>query len=88
MNGTVKAMLFSILVMAVLSVGTLSARQLRSEAKSFACGGGCDASHPCKTGCICFSPGINHRLLLHASHGSSATGQVAVACASFSVANL
>jgi len=56
MNGTVKAMLFSILVMAVLSVGTLSARQLRSEAKSFACGGGCDASHPCKTGCICAFP--------------------------------
>jgi len=56
MNRTVKTMLFSILVMAVLSAGTLSARQLRSETKSFACGGGCDASHPCKTGCICAFP--------------------------------
>jgi hypothetical protein len=56
MNRTVKTMLFSILVMAVLSAGTLSARQLRSEAKSFACRGGCDASHPCKTGCICAFP--------------------------------
>lgn len=56
MHKTVKTMLFSTLVMAVLSAGSLSARQLRSEAQGFACGGSCSASHPCKSGCICAFP--------------------------------
>jgi hypothetical protein len=56
MNKTVKTMLFSTLVMAVLGAGTLSARQLRIEAKNASCGGSCGANHPCKTGCICAFP--------------------------------
>jgi hypothetical protein len=56
MNRTVKTMLFSTLVMAVLGAGTLSARQLRIEAKNVSCGGSCGANHPCKTGCICAFP--------------------------------
>jgi hypothetical protein len=53
---TIKNILLAAMMTAVLGVGTLSARQLRSEAKNFACGGGCDAAHPCKTGCICAFP--------------------------------
>lgn len=57
MHKTVKTMLFSTLVMAVLSAGTLSARQLRSETTSLTCGGSCGVGHPpCKTGCICAFP--------------------------------
>lgn len=56
MHKTVKTMLFSTLVMAVLSAGTVSARQLRSESTSVTCGGSCGAGHPCKTGCICAFP--------------------------------
>jgi hypothetical protein len=56
MNKTVRTLLFSTLVMAVLSAGTLSARQLRSDAKNVTCGGSCGAGHPCKTGCICAFP--------------------------------
>lgn len=57
MRKTVKMMFFSTLVMAVLSAGTLSARQLRSESNNFACGGSCGVGHPpCKTGCICAFP--------------------------------
>ncbi|HET9365335.1 MAG TPA: hypothetical protein VFP71_10050 [Candidatus Angelobacter sp.] len=56
MHKTVKTMLFSTLVMAVLSAGSLSARQLRSEAQGFACGGSCSTGHPCKSGCICAFP--------------------------------
>jgi len=53
---TIKNILLAAMMTAVLGVGTLSARQLRSEAKNFACGGGCSASKPCKTGCICAFP--------------------------------
>ncbi len=57
MSKTVRTMFFSTLVMAVLSAGTLSARQLRSEANGFACGGSCGVGQPpCKTGCICAFP--------------------------------
>ena len=57
MHKTVKTMLFSTLVMAVLSAGTLSARQLRSKTTSLTCGGSCGVGHPpCKTGCICAFP--------------------------------
>lgn len=49
-----KKILFVAIVTAVLSAGTLSARQLRTDAKSFAgCGGGCSSTHPCHTGCLC-----------------------------------
>ena len=56
MRKIARAMFFSTLVMAVLGAGTLSARQLRSDAKSFACGGSCGANKPCKSGCICAFP--------------------------------
>ena len=57
MHKIAKTMLFSTLVVAVLSAGTLSARQLRSEPSGFACGGSCGVGHPpCKTGCICAFP--------------------------------
>lgn len=52
----IKNLLLATMLMAVLSAGTVSARQLRSEAKNLACGGSCDAIHPCKTGCICAFP--------------------------------
>jgi hypothetical protein len=41
------------IVIAVLFAGTVSARQLRTDAKSFACGGSCSSTHPCATGCVC-----------------------------------
>lgn len=49
----IKSMFFAALVIGVLGVGTLSARQLWRDAKGFGCGGSCDGSHPCKSGCIC-----------------------------------
>jgi hypothetical protein len=52
----IKSMLFAALVISGLCAGTVSARQLRSDAKSFACGGGCGANKPCKSGCICAFP--------------------------------
>jgi hypothetical protein len=52
----IKSTLLVAVVTAVLCAGTVSARQLRSDAKGFACGGGCDSTHPCKTGCICAFP--------------------------------
>jgi hypothetical protein len=56
MKKKIQTLLFAIMVTLVLSAGTLSARQLRSGPQGFACGGGCDATHPCKTGCICAFP--------------------------------
>jgi hypothetical protein len=52
----IKNLLLATMLTAVLSAGTVSARQLRSEANGFACGGSCGAGHPCKTGCICAFP--------------------------------
>jgi len=49
-----KKIFFAIVVTAVLSAGTLSARQLRTGVNGFAsCGGGCSSTHPCHTGCLC-----------------------------------
>ena len=48
-----KSAFLATIVMAVLCAGTLSARQLQSEAKSIACGGTCSATHPCAAGCFC-----------------------------------
>jgi len=53
---TIKNIFLAAMMTAVLGVGTLSARQLRSESNNFACGGGCSATKPCKTGCICAFP--------------------------------
>ena len=53
---TIKNILLAAMMAAVLGVGTLSARQLRSDATNLSCGGGCSASKPCKTGCICAFP--------------------------------
>lgn len=53
---SVKTTLFAVMVAAVLCVGTLSARQLRSTPRSFACGGSCSSTHPCRTGCVCAFP--------------------------------
>jgi hypothetical protein len=44
---------FAALVAAVLCAGTVSARQLRSESKTFTCGGTCSATRPCATPCVC-----------------------------------
>ncbi|MGB8132045.1 MAG: hypothetical protein WCG81_19825 [Candidatus Angelobacter sp.] len=52
----IKNILLAAMMTAVLSAGTLSARQLRSDATSVTCGGSCGAGHPCKTGCICAFP--------------------------------
>jgi hypothetical protein len=50
----IKTVLLAAMVTAVLCAGTVSARQLRTDAKGFAsCGGGCDSTHPCRSGCLC-----------------------------------
>ncbi|HEX3586141.1 MAG TPA: hypothetical protein VH024_09100 [Candidatus Angelobacter sp.] len=48
-----KAMLFATIVTSVLCAGTVSARQLRSEPKGFACGGSCGVNQPCAANCVC-----------------------------------
>lgn len=53
---TIHNVFLAALVTAVLCVGTLSARQLRGDAKSFSCGGSCGANKPCKSDCICAFP--------------------------------
>ena len=53
----IKSTLFATIVTAVLCAGTVSARQLRSDAKGFAaCKGACSSIQPCSTGCICAFP--------------------------------
>jgi hypothetical protein len=53
----IKSMFFAALVIGVLCAGTVSARQLRSDAEGSAtCGGSCGANNPCKSGCICAFP--------------------------------
>ena len=56
MSKRMKTIFFTAIVSAVLCAGTVSARQLRSGAKGFGCGGSCDSTHPCKSGCICAFP--------------------------------
>ena len=57
MNKKIKSMFFTALVIGVLCAGTVSARQLRSDAKGFAtCGGSCGVGKPCRTGCLCIVP--------------------------------
>ena len=52
----IKNLMLAAMLTAVLSAGTLSARQLRNQPTGFACSGSCDSTHPCKTGCICAFP--------------------------------
>ncbi|HEV3040697.1 MAG TPA: hypothetical protein VHA33_23230 [Candidatus Angelobacter sp.] len=58
-----KNTLFATIVAAVLCAGTVSARQLRSEANGVTCGGRCSATADCASGCVCsfttpFTPGF------------------------------
>jgi hypothetical protein len=53
----IKSTLLATIVTAVLCLGTVSARQLRTDAKGFAaCKGSCSSVQPCSTGCICAFP--------------------------------
>lgn len=50
-SGTI---LFTLIAMAVLSAGAVSARQLRSGVRQTpACSGRCSATQPCPTPCFC-----------------------------------
>jgi hypothetical protein len=52
-----KYTVFATIVMAVLCAGTVSARQLQTDAKGFAaCRGACSATQHCSSGCICAFP--------------------------------
>lgn len=51
-----KGTCLALLVTAVLCAGTVSARQLRSGAKNFVCGGSCGFNNPCPKGCLCIFP--------------------------------
>lgn len=52
-RNAIKKMLLAAMMAAVLSAGTVSARQLRSRATGFACRGSCTSSTQCASGCIC-----------------------------------
>ena len=57
MGKTIKNIIFTGMAGAVLCAGTVSARQLRSDAKGSAtCGGSCGVNNPCRTGCLCIFP--------------------------------
>ena len=58
-----KTTLYATIVASVLCAGTVSARQLRSEAQQTACGGRCQTKLDCSPGCFCsfttpFTPGF------------------------------
>lgn len=53
----IKSMFLAALVIGVLCAGTVSARQLRTNAHGSAtCGGSCGVNNPCHTGCLCIFP--------------------------------
>ncbi len=57
MKKKIRSTLLAALVMGVLCAGTISARQLRSNAKGLAtCGGSCGVGNPCAKGCLCIFP--------------------------------
>ena len=57
MNKKIRSTLFAVLVMGVMCAGTVSARQLRSNANGLAtCGGSCGIGKPCAKGCLCIFP--------------------------------
>ena len=52
----IQNMLFAVIAVAVLCVGTVSARQLRSGVQGSTCGGTCSATQPCissSSKCVC-----------------------------------
>lgn len=58
-----KTTLFATIVASVLCAGTISARQLRSDAQQTTCSGRCSATSDCSSGCVCsfttpFTPGF------------------------------
>jgi hypothetical protein len=54
MRKTIQNFSLAAIAMAVLCVGTVSARQLQSGAKGFtSCGGSCSSTKPCAAGCFC-----------------------------------
>ncbi len=50
---TIKNTILAAMAAAVLFAGTVSARQLHTDVKGFACGGTCSSTQPCATGCFC-----------------------------------
>jgi hypothetical protein len=48
-----RTIFFTAIVSSVLCAGTVSARQLRSEPRGFACSGTCSATRPCPNSCFC-----------------------------------
>ena len=56
MKKKIQNLLFAVIAVAVLCVGTVSARQLRSGVQGSTCGGTCSATRPCistDAKCVC-----------------------------------
>lgn len=54
MKKKIQNLSFAVIAVAVLCVGTVSARQLRSGVQGSTCGGTCSATKPCPTSnCVC-----------------------------------
>ena len=54
MKKKIQNLSFAVIAVAVLCVGTVSARQLRSGVQGSTCGGTCSATRPCPTpNCVC-----------------------------------
>jgi len=53
MKKTIQNLSLGVIAVAVLCAGTVSARQLRSEPRGFACSGTCSATQPCPNSCFC-----------------------------------
>ena len=78
MHKTMKTVLFSTMVTAVLGAGTLSARQLRADTKGFAaCKGSCSSTTLHDRLHLRLSFGVDDWFLLVASNGSPAAGKIA-----------
>jgi len=53
MKKKIQNLSFAVIAVAVLCAGTVSARQLHTDFKGFACGGTCSSTQPCASGCFC-----------------------------------
>ena len=54
MKKKIQNLLFAVIAVAVLCVGTVSARQLRAGVQETTCGGTCSLTKPCATSnCVC-----------------------------------
>ena len=53
MKKKIQNLSFAVIAVAVLCAGTVSARQLHTDSKGFACGGTCSSTQPCASGCFC-----------------------------------